>query len=307
MHENLERYLREISHYLAVEKGENEILAEIRSHIMEKAEGESGAVTDESLERAIAGYGRPRDVAAKYLEGREIISPAFRRHLIRYTTMLFALHFILTALAVYFQASIVAFPFFFIPRMGPFMGLLYLLMALVYDFGLVALVLAFVTQRKEGARLPWLSLPRRWQLGLKRPRAAVLVMLLAILAVFVAVLARYHTIFFYNVNFHRPTSLLNPAASVFFSLLFIGAFACEVIGYAVRFLFNSAWVTLVANAVQLLIFWVAWNSPIVPEFKSVPGFDLRMAGGAFLVACTVLAVWGLLKSIYFVAREMSLP
>jgi hypothetical protein len=48
MHENLEKYLREISHYLAVKQGADEILAEIRSHILEKAERESGGLTPES-------------------------------------------------------------------------------------------------------------------------------------------------------------------------------------------------------------------------------------------------------------------
>jgi hypothetical protein len=115
MHENLEKYLREISHYLAVKQGSDEILAEIKSHILEKAEREWGSVTAESLDKTIAGYGRPRDVAAKYMDGDEIISPTFRKHLFRYTAMLFAIHFVLTVLAVSFRASIVAIPFFFIP------------------------------------------------------------------------------------------------------------------------------------------------------------------------------------------------
>jgi hypothetical protein len=223
--------------------------------------------------------------------------------------MLFAVHFILTALAVYFQTSIVAFPFFFIPRMGPFMGLFYLLMALVYDFGLVALLLAFVTQRKEGARLPWPALPLggRGESGPKRPRVGGLAALLAVLALFIVVFLRYHTLFFYSVNFSRPSSPLNSAASVFFSLLFIGALACEIIGYSIRFLVNSWWVRLVQNAVVLLIFWVAWNSPIKPEFSPVAGFDLSVAGGVFLVACIVVTALKLLRSIAGVAREMSLP
>jgi len=94
---------------------------------------------------------------------------------------------------------------------------------------------------------------------------------------------------------------------VFFSIMLIAAYACHTIAYWVRFLFNSAWVRLVENTVILLILWVIWNSPIRPEYKSVPGVDLRLIGGLFVVFFIVLAVMGILRSLVRVAREMSLP
>lgn len=309
MHENLEKYIGEISHYLAVKQGANEILAEIRSHILEKAEQESGGATSAAIDRAIAAYGSPRDVAAKYLDGEEIISPVFKRHLFRYTTMLFAIHFVLTALAVFFRTSIVAIPFFFIPKMSVLWAMPYLLMALVYDFGVVALILYLVTQRKDDVRLPWFGarLAPRGESGLKKPKAAVLVMLLAIFGALVFVFIKYHTIFFYSINGASPRSLLNPAASVYFSILFLSALACDIIAYWVRFLFNSAWVTLVQNTVVLLILWIVWNSPIEPEYASAPGTDLNLVGGGFVLFLIVLNVFRWLRSIVRVAREMSLP
>jgi len=39
MHEKLEKYLEEIGHYLAVNKEKEEILIEIKSHVLEKTEG----------------------------------------------------------------------------------------------------------------------------------------------------------------------------------------------------------------------------------------------------------------------------
>ncbi|MCX5752878.1 MAG: hypothetical protein NTW97_04430 [Candidatus Krumholzibacteria bacterium] len=309
MHENLEKYLKEISHYLAVKHGANEIIAEIRSHILEKAERESGSVTAESLDRTIAGYGRPRDVAAKYMDGDEIISPTFRKYLFRYTAMLFAVHFVLTVLAVSFGTSIIAIPFFFIPKMSAFWAIPYLFMALVYDFGVVALILYLVTQRKGDVRLPWFGvrLANRGESGLKKPRPAVLAMLVAFFGVLLYLFLRYHTLFFYTINFSRPESLLNPAASVFFSILFLAAFACDIIGYWIRFLFNTAWITLAQHAVVLLILWIVWNSPVKPEYRSVPGVDLSLVGGGFVLFLTVLTVFGFLRSLVRVAREMSLP
>jgi hypothetical protein len=309
MHENLEKYLGEISHYLAVTQGAKEILAEIRSHIIEKAEQESGGATPEAIDRAIAAYGSPREVAAKYLDGEEIISPTLKKHLFRYTTMLFAIHFALTALAVFFQVSIIAIPFFFIPKMSVWWALPYLLMALVYDFGVVALILYFVTQRRDGVRLPWfgLRITPRGESGLKKPKRWVLVMLLAIFGALLFVFIKYHAIFFYSVNGSRPQPLLNPAASVYFSILFLAALACEIIAYWVRFLFNSAWVTLAQNTIVLLILWIVWNSPIEPEYASAPGADLNLIGGGFVLFFIVLNVFRWLRSIMRVAREMSLP
>jgi len=78
MSKKLDAYLEEISHFLSGRKEREEILAEIRSHILEKAEREFGEVTEEALEKVIAAYGPARRVAEEYLEGRPIIAPAYR-------------------------------------------------------------------------------------------------------------------------------------------------------------------------------------------------------------------------------------
>lgn len=307
MYEKLEKYLKEISHYLAVEQGADEILAEIRSHILEKAERESGAVTQESLQKTIAAYGRPRDIAANYMEGHEIISPTFKKHLFRYTAILFAVHFILTVVAVYFRASIIAIPFFFIPKMGIVAACIYVPMAFVYDFGIVALILYFVTQRRKDMRLPWfgISIGPRGTSGLKRPKPVILALLIALFVALLIIALKYHTLFFYSINLRRPESLLNPAASIFFSIMFLAAFACRIIAYWVRFIFNSAWVTLAENGIILLILWVVWNSPIKPEYRPIPGFDARLAGGVLVLGLIILTALRFLRSLVRITREMS--
>ena len=93
MYKNLDNYLQEIDHYLAVDKGGEEILSEIRSHIIEKTEHEFGEVNDQTLDKTISGYGSPRSIAEKYLEDFQIISPSFKKHLFRYTWLVFACHF----------------------------------------------------------------------------------------------------------------------------------------------------------------------------------------------------------------------
>ena len=65
MSEKLEAYLEEISHFLSGREEREEILSEIRSHILEKAAREHGQVSDASLDKVIAAYGPARRVAEK--------------------------------------------------------------------------------------------------------------------------------------------------------------------------------------------------------------------------------------------------
>lgn len=78
MFKKLEIYLDEISHYLTTSKEKEEISSEIKSHILEKAEQEFGEITENTLERVIAAYGSPRQVAEKYMDDSQIIAPVFK-------------------------------------------------------------------------------------------------------------------------------------------------------------------------------------------------------------------------------------
>ncbi len=60
MSDKLEAYLEEISHFLSGRAEREEILSEIRSHILEKAAAETGASGDAAVETAIAAYGAGR-------------------------------------------------------------------------------------------------------------------------------------------------------------------------------------------------------------------------------------------------------
>ncbi len=63
MFEKLEAYLEEIGHFLAGRQEREEILSEIRSHILEKAEQEYGQATEASLAEVLAAYDPARRVA----------------------------------------------------------------------------------------------------------------------------------------------------------------------------------------------------------------------------------------------------
>ncbi|MCX6567566.1 MAG: hypothetical protein NT147_00750, partial [Candidatus Aminicenantes bacterium] len=135
MSNKLEIYLEEISHFLSGREEREEILSEIRSHILEKAATERGEPGDAAIDKAIAAYGPARKVADKYLDGRPIIAPAYKRYLFRYTTLLFAFHSFLTVVAVIFKEDFIFFPFLFMPRLGVIEALMYIPTAFLADLG----------------------------------------------------------------------------------------------------------------------------------------------------------------------------
>ncbi|MDD3642924.1 MAG: hypothetical protein PHQ19_05640 [Candidatus Krumholzibacteria bacterium] len=304
MFETLEAYLQEIRQYLPRKGGGDEIVAEIRSHILEKAERESGEATGESVHAIISSYGRPQDVAAQYAEGSEIIAPIFRRHLFRYTWILFALHAALTTIALSFDASIIMFPFFFIPRMPSWAALVYLPMAWLADFGIVALTLFIVTQKAGRPALPWPRILRVRRL--EPPKPASLAWRVAILAGMVFLLVRYHTIFFYSLNLRPFESLMDPVSSIVLSIMFIAAIFCNAAAYAMRFVINSSWVLLAKDTVVLLILWSILNVPIAVRFKDVQGIDLRIYGGTFVIILITVTAVKLLRSLARVAGEIAI-
>jgi hypothetical protein len=315
MFKKLENYLEQINSYLVVKEGKEEILSEVRGHILEKAESEHGEITEDSLAKVIVQYGRPKKVAEQYLEGYQIISPSFKKYLFLYTGGLFAIHFGLTMMTFFFGSSnIMVIPFLYIPKMGFIELLSYLPMAYIYDFGLVCLFLYFVTQSKKDIKLPWprlkISAPRIPEKKRIQPRIIYLILMLIGFGLVVFAYIRFHTLFFISLNFKSPESLLNPEASKWYSLFLITVVACEIIGYSLRFFTQSEWVPLIINAFYLVLVWVIFNNPIENAYVGIQGADLdfvntffRIIGAFVLVVFTVCAAVDFLKSLLSLVRK----
>jgi hypothetical protein len=265
MFKRLETYLEEISHFLSDREEREEILSEIRSHILEKAERESGQVTEDSLDKVIAAYGPARRVAEKYLDGHEIIATVYRRFLFRYTALLFAIHCVLSVAAVVFKESFVLFPVFYVPVLSPFEILLYLPTAFLYDFGVVALVLYLITQRKKEVRLPWPKISIDLD-EVKKPGATVgrvlgLVAMAVLTSLVLSVYIRYGAIFFVDFGSASRRPIFTSEAGHWFSLLLIGLFALSTIGLAVKLVKSSPWVDAIQNAFSLVLVGLAFRYP----------------------------------------------
>jgi len=281
MYEKLEAYLEEISHFLSGREEREEILSEIKSHILEKAEQEHGEVTETALDKVIAAYGPARRVAEKYLDGHSIIAPVFTRYLFRYTSFLFAVHFLITAVAVIFTKSFLVFPFLLVPRMGVFDALFYLPTAFLYDLGLVTLILYFITRSKKEIKLPW----PRFAVDLdevKRPRRLILSVLglgamLAGTGLTLYLYVRYHSIFFLNLDFPEPRLLFTPETGKWFSLAVIAMFAVGTVALCVKFFTSSPWVDVIKNGICVIIVGMLFRLPLDNAFAFSPSTRARLS------------------------------
>jgi hypothetical protein len=270
MSNKLEAYLEEISHYLSGRAEREEILSEIRSHILEKAAAEHGGTDDAAVDRAIDAYGQPRRVAERYAEDRPIIAPAYKRYLVRYTSLLFAFHAFLTVVAVIFQKDFVIFPFLFMPRLDVFTALMYLPTAFLADLGIVALVLYFITQSKKDIKLPWPKFAVDLD-EVKPPKRAFwtvlgLIPMLAITDFALYLYVKHHTIFFVNLDFRNPRPLFTPEAGERFSLIVIAMFAAGTLSLLAKLFTRSRWVDVISNVVSLALIGLLLRQPFDNPF-----------------------------------------
>jgi hypothetical protein len=316
MSDKLEAYLEEISHFLAGKAEREEILSEIRSHIMEKAAEGPGEHTDAAIERAVAAFGPPRQVAERYLaESRPIIAPAYRRYLVRYTSILFALHAVLTVLAVVLKEDLVVFPFLFIPQLGVLGALMYLPTAFLADLGIVALVLYFITQSGKDVKLPWPKFgvdldevrPPRKTFWRRLGTAIGAVFMLALTDLSLYLFARHGTIFLKRLGAGEPLPLLTPNAGRRISLIVIAWFAASAMSLFIKLLTRSRWVDIISNVISLALIGLLLGQP----FDGLLAFELPERGlhavkytiqFALLFTALMIAI-DLVKNIVRVSRR----
>jgi len=172
--------------------------------------------------------------------------------------------------------------------------------AFVFDLGLVGIFLYFVTQNQKISSLPWPKIVNRVRTPLepKKPKIIYLLLQLVAFGLLLYAFLRYQTIFFV-LKFKTLESLLNPEASIFYSLMFLFILVCQVISYAVRFFKNSYWVLFTKNAIVLLLFYVIWNEPVEATFEDVSRVDVI----GFLLLLTGLTVLQFVKSLLRLRRR----
>ena len=302
----LDDYLEEIDHYLAVKRDKDEILDEIRSHILEKTEEEFGKISESVLSATIENYGNPKKIAEKYMEGYQIISPIYKKYLFLYTGLLFAVHYGLILFSAFTRYEIVFFPFFYIPIMGTasqawFKLILYLPMTFFYDFGLICLILYFVTQYQKEIKLPWfgINLNRLIQNKEKeeKPNIYIFGLMISILLITVFLYFRYNTLFFFTIGAGKMNSLFNPSVSKWLSLSVIAIFFLEILNYTSRFFIESPLIKLTKDGAVLIIIWSIMNLHIWDVPIDFQGLDLGTTAGFIILFFSIIAAIEFLKSL----------
>jgi hypothetical protein len=310
MSERLEAYLEEIGHFLSGRAERQEILSEIRSHILEKAAAERGG-DEAALAAAIAAYGPARRVAETYLDDAPIIAPVYKRFLARYTALLFGVHALLTVFAVASKGTFVIFPFLYMPRLGVIDALMYLPTAFLADLGFVALALHLITRSRKEIRLPW----PRFSVDLdevRPPKKAVwnilgFAVMLAVTDFAFYVYYKAHSLFVINFDLDAPRHLLTPEVGRRASLIILAWLVAGTAAAFAKIFSASRWVDIVSDMFSLVLIGLLVRQPFDGLFAvPVPERILPYLKTNVRIALLVIAVFvafDLVKNLIALGRR----
>jgi cytochrome b561 len=136
----------------------------------------------------------------------------------------------------------------------------------------------------------------RWEM--KKPKIIIMVLLVLLFALFLFLFLRFGTCFFVSMNNPlNPVPMFGRNASLYYSLLFLAMIACEVIGYAARFINRSRWLDLIKNFIILILIQFIWNSPVKADFVKIPGMDLYNSAVAIVLIITIIVAFKFFRSL----------
>ena len=308
MDKNLKNYLEEINHYLILKEGEKEVLEEIESHILEKTEKDFGKISEENIQKTINLFGSAKEVAEKYLDGFQIISPSYKNYLFRYTWILFALHYCLKIISYTFNLAFNFTPFGLSIKIKGIMQLLSEALATwIYSFGIVALILYLITQSEKEINLIWpqfvVSKFKIKTLPLNEPSRVKIGIITGLLIISLIIYFKFNTLFFMTVNLHQtPVPLFASAFSQFISLLVIGLIFFELICSILPYLFKTYWINLINNIVYLIVAVFLLNNPFKEIFVNPSLNVLKPIGSLILIGIIVIVVFDLFKALISMIR-----
>lgn len=271
----LENYLDEVKTYLVMDnpKKREDLLMEIKSHIIEKAESKYGKSDEEAVKKVIEEYGTPREVGSRYSEEKTIIAPHYKNYLFMYTGIAFAIHLGLRLFGLI--ASTLG-----NEQVSAWEGLLELVSLIpttfIFDFGLVALILYFVTKYNNKAELASFS-----GLVKKRKDEKLSGKIFELIISIAGAIAFYYFMRFGPVYISESGAELSEVAFnaleiiKFAFLIGFGLMVINSVSAAIKLVNNSELVEIIFDVVGIIYLYLLLTPAYIGGFASFAGVRLK--------------------------------
>lgn len=290
----LENYLDEVKTYLVMDnpKKREDLLMEIKSHIIEKAESKYGKSDEEAVKKVIEEYGTPREVGSRYSEEKTIIAPHYKNYLFMYTGIAFAIHLGLRLFGLI--ASTLG-----NEQVSAWEGLLELVSLIpttfIFDFGLVALILYFVTKYNNKAELASFS-----GLVKKRKDEKLSGKIFELIISIAGAIAFYYFMRFGPVYISESGAELSEVAFnaleiiKFAFLIGFGLMVINSVSAAIKLVNNSELVEIIFDVVGIIYLYLLLTPAYIGGFASFAGVRLEeinlVAFKGFAVVVSIILV-----------------
>ena len=175
-------------------------------------------------------------------------------------------------------------------------------MTFFYDFGLICLILYFVTQNQKEIKLPWFEINLKWLIKnpkkAKKPKKHILGIMILCFGAVLFIYLRFNTLFFLSVGRGKTTSLFNPITSRWLSYSVISIFSLEILHYISRLFTKSSWIKFTKDGTILIILWLIINNPIKDGLVDFPPIEFLSTIFTFLLLfLTIIASINCLQSL----------
>jgi hypothetical protein len=115
---------------------------------------------------------------------------------------------------------------------------------------------------------------------------------------------RFQTLFVFGIGPDGPQPLFSPAVSHWYSLAVLALVAVGIGGYVAQFYTRSEWIDVAASALGLMIAGIVSIYPLEEEPSRLPFLSERTFGTIFALIVAVTNAFGLLSSLFRIARRL---
>lgn len=181
----IDAFLDEVSAQIGRRRDRADLLLELRSAILDRAEDiAGGSPTSAAIHEAIQAIGDPAQIAAAYAGERYLIGPRHYRAFLVYTGLVYAIHLAMIVAASVLDSGIEIFPIHIMRVAHPhsFLNLVSVaVQALLMDIGLMVVIFAGLTRGRRAIRSPHLAFRVESSVRVRITRAVLALLVLVLL------------------------------------------------------------------------------------------------------------------------------